>query len=58
MQSGVLRDLDPSVLSSILMSSLVGYHLANMYFGSGLGAVGRQEFADGLAKLIMREGSE
>ena len=55
-KSGVLRDLEPDVLSSILMSSLVGYHLANMYFGSGPGGVNRQDFADGLAGLIMREG--
>jgi AcrR family transcriptional regulator len=55
-QRGVLRDMDPGVLSSILMSSLVGYHLSSMYFGSGPGGVNRQDFADGLAGLIMRDG--
>jgi AcrR family transcriptional regulator len=52
-KNGVLRDLDPRVLSSVVMSSLVGYHLANMYFGTELGGVKRQDFTDGLANLIM-----
>lgn len=51
-KKGVLLDMDPRILSSILMSSLVGYHLANMYFGSELGGVNRQEFTDGLVELI------
>lgn len=53
--SGVLRDLDPRILSSIMISALVGYHLSRMYFGGGPGGVSRQEFADGLVELIVNK---
>jgi len=52
-KNGVVRDLDPKVVSAILMSSLVGYHLANLYFGTDFGGVTRQDFASGLADLIL-----
>lgn len=57
-KKGVLRDMDARILSSIMMSSLVGYHLANMYFGSELGGVNRQEFTDGLVDLIISKESK
>ena len=55
---GDLLDMDPRILSSILMSSLVGYHLASMYFGSEPGGVNRQEFTDGLVDLIRNRNSK
>lgn len=55
MKQGVLREMDARILSSIMMSSLVGYHLANMYFGCEPGGVNREEFTEGLVELMMKQ---
>jgi len=57
-KTGVLRELDPRTLSSIVISALVGYHLSNMYFGAEPGGVSRETFASGLVELMMNKGSE
>lgn len=53
--AGHLRDVDPKALSAILLSSIVGYHLASKFFGTTPGNIDEELFVSTLVKLIGRE---
>lgn len=46
--------LDSAALGAVVLSALVGYHLASDYFGTPPGGIGRDEFVETLAGLVAR----
>jgi AcrR family transcriptional regulator len=55
MKNGILKGNDPEVLSSVLMSALVGYHLSNTFFESAPAGIDSDRFVEGLVDLVMAD---
>ncbi len=55
MQANVVRGNDPEALSSILISAVVGYHLANTFFDAAPGNVDSDRFVENLVDLVLTD---
>jgi len=55
MKKGVVRGDDPQALSSVVLSAMVGYHLASTYFDATPGNVESERFIETLVDLMLPE---
>lgn len=56
--SGIIHSDDPSALSCVVLSALVGFHLSSNYFNKNPGGIENDRFIKALVNLILNENNK